>query len=213
MISKNLCFRLAVLVGGLFLSGAAPAADATTGERLFPHCATCHGARGEGGKGGEYPRIAGLPSAYIEKQLNAFKTRQRLNKPMLPIFKDWRFNKPVMAAVADYVSRLPEMPIDTPAYRVSADVLASFDSRQEFEELGAELFIGTCAQCHGDDGRGRADKASPPLVNQYPAYIKRQIADFASGRRAHEHAEKMFGELDKEEVESLLLYLSQQASL
>ena len=70
-----------------------------------------------------------------------------------------------------------------------------------------------CRNCHGlageggKDGRGRADKEAPPLVNQYPRYLLKQIRDFVNGRRQHEHANKMFGELYEEEVESLLVYL------
>ncbi len=36
-------------------------------------CATCHGAHGEGGGDGVFPRVAGLPAAYIETQLKAFR--------------------------------------------------------------------------------------------------------------------------------------------
>jgi cytochrome c553 len=196
--------------GGICLIAAvlpAAAADTGMGEQIYAHCQTCHGERGQGGKNGEYPRIAGLPQAYIEKQLNQFKTRKRMNKPMLPIFKNWRFNQEAMAAVAAYVHALPVDRSVIEAYVPAPEVLADFQSREEFEELGRELFQGTCDQCHGEDGRGRADKESPPLVDQYPAYLRKQIGDFAGGRREHESAAKMFGELYAEEVDSLLVYL------
>jgi cytochrome c553 len=188
----------------LLFGNAAIAAD-SVGESIYQHCKNCHGAAGEGGEAGKYPRIAGLPQAYIEKQLNDFKLRKRLNKPMLPIFKNWRFNQDAMAEVAAYLTALPAP--DVPPFEPSAKRLADFDSREEFEAIGQELFEGTCAQCHGDDGQGRADKESPPLVNQYPDYLIRQIGDFINGRREHEHAQKMFGELYEEEVESLMAYL------
>src|SRR4029450_1479152 len=52
-----------------------------TGERIVVQgigghvvaCATCHGTRGEGGAEGAYPRLAGLPAAYTETQLKAFR--------------------------------------------------------------------------------------------------------------------------------------------
>jgi cytochrome c553 len=183
-------------------------ADDAVGKSIYSHCKSCHGDQGIGGKGGKYPRIAGLPEAYVAKQLSDFKQRKRSNKPMLPIFSNWRFDQQAIEAVSVYVAQMPEADVNVLGYEPSSALLASFDSREEFEQLGLELFEGTCAQCHGDDGRGRADKDSPPLVNQYPEYIKRQIGDFANGRREHEHAAKMFGELDEEEVESLLVYLT-----
>jgi cytochrome c553 len=197
-----------VLLPLLFFAASA-LADTSLGENVYQHCSSCHGPDGAGGKGGEYPRIAGLPQAYIERQLENFKLRKRINKPMLPIFKNWRFNQEVMAAVAGYVNALPQPRI--PPFEPSAERLADFDSREEFDALGRELFEGTCAQCHGEDGRGRADKDSPPLVNQYPTYLKKQIGDFVGGRRQHEHAEKMFGELYEEEVDSLLVHLGRLA--
>jgi len=181
------------------------AAD-SVGESIYQHCKNCHGPAGEGGNAGEYPRIAALPKDYIVRQLNNFKLRKRVNKPMLPIFKNWRFNKDAMAEVASYLAALPE-PTGLPVFEPSPQRLADFDSREEFNELGRELFEDNCTQCHGDDGRGRADKEAPPLVNQYPNYLLKQISDFISGQRQHEHAKKMFGELYEEEVEALVAHL------
>lgn len=177
----------------------------SVGEQIYFHCKNCHGVTGEGGKDGKYPRIAGMPQDYVERQLNNFKLRKRINKPMVPIFKNWRFDDDAISLVAAYVHQLPE---STPApYEPSKELLADFDSREEFDELGRDIFEENCTQCHGDDGRGRADKEAPPLVNQYHSYIRKQINDFINGRREHEHAEKMFGELYEEEIDALLSHL------
>lgn len=196
-------FSTAVLASVALLTGDATADSG--GEGIYQHCKNCHGSAGEGGKDGEYPRIAALPEDYIERQINNFKLRKRINKPMVPTFKNWRFDEEAIAEVAAYVSAQPEPTI--PAFEPSAERLSEFESRQEFEELGSELFEITCSQCHGMDGRGRIDKEAPPLVNQYPNYIFKQIRDFVNGSREHEHAAKMFGELYEEEVESLLVHL------
>jgi len=180
-------------------------ADDLLGERVYQYCKSCHGAAGQGGEEGKYPRIAGLPQAYVERQLENFKLQKRANKPMVPVFKQQLFDEKAISGVAAYLAKLPE-PSMVP-FEPSAQLLADFDSREEFDELGQELFETACDQCHGDDGRGRADKDAPPLINHYPAYIRKQINDFAAGRREHEHATKMFGELYEEEVESLLVYL------
>ncbi len=199
----------AVLLAVPLFAGSGMAAD-SVGESIYQHCKTCHGPAGQGGEAGKYPRIAGLPQDYIQRQLNNFKLRKRINKPMLPIFKNWRFDKDAVAEVAAYVTAMPEP--TTPSFEPSAERLADFDTREEFDEMGRELFEETCSQCHGEDGRGRADKESPPLVNQYPDYLMKQIGDFINGRREHEHAKKMFGELYEEELESLLVHLGRLGS-
>ena len=57
--------------------------DLLTGRDINGVCAGCHGDDGQGGKNGEYPRIAGLPLAYIYKQVKLFQQNARPNLPML----------------------------------------------------------------------------------------------------------------------------------
>jgi len=182
-------------------------ADDETGKQIYSHCKTCHGAHGLGGEAGKYPRIAGMPKAYIERQLNNFKSRKRLNKPMIPLFRDWRFDQEAIAVVADYVTALPLRGLDIPAYEPAPEILDQFDSPAQLLEVGEDIFQD-CVQCHGEDGQGKPDKEGPPLVNQYPAYIRKQIGDFARGQRSHENSEPLFAELEADEVEALVAYLS-----
>jgi cytochrome c553 len=160
-----------------------------------------------GGRDGEYPRIAGLPKAYIERQLSSFKSRKRLNKPMIPIFENWLFDQAAISELVDHVSAMAVDRTSIPDYAPADEILAQFDSLEQFNEVGEELFQD-CVQCHGEDARGKADKESPPLVQQYPNYLRKQIGDFAAGSRSHEHAESMFGELAADEVEALIGYIS-----
>jgi cytochrome c553 len=184
-----------------------PLADVSIGQQIYQHCKSCHGEQGLGGEDGKYPRIARLPQWYIEKQLSDFKQGKRLNKPMLPVFKNWRFNQDAIAAVASYITQLPLEQLDIPAYQADAEILAQFYSREEMLEVGADIFQD-CVQCHGEDAGGIADKQSPPLVDQYPAYLRKQIGDFATGRRTHENSESLFGELAPDEVEALLAFVA-----
>ena len=208
MRSRSLLLAAILGVGPLSYTDASWA-DRERGAALYQHCKSCHGPRGQGGENGKYPRIAGLPQPYLERQLGNFKTRKRVNKPMIPIFKDWRFDADAIGTIAAYVAAMPGEGLDIPRFEPSADALAQFDTPEEFAALGEEIFRDNCAQCHGEDGRGRADKESPPLVQQYPAYIAKQIGDFSAGQREHEHATKMFGEMYPEEREAVLAYLQQ----
>jgi cytochrome c553 len=185
-------------------------ADVSVGKQIYQHCKNCHGPEGLGGEGGKYPRIAGLPQPYLEKQLSDFKHRKRLNKPMVPVFKNWRFNQDAIASVAKYVNRLSLNELNIPAYQSAPEILAQFDSPDHMVEVGEDLFQD-CVQCHGEDAKGREDKKSPPLVQQYPNYLRKQIGDFAAGRRTHENSESLFTELEADEVEALLAYITSLA--
>ena len=195
----------AAIFCALLLSDAI--AEVSMGEQIYQHCKVCHGPRGLGGQEGKYPRIAGLPQTYVEKQLSDFKSRKRLNKPMIPVFKNWRFNQEAMAAIAAYINQLPLDELDIPAYEPQAEILAQFESREEMVEVGEGIFED-CIQCHGEQATGKADKKSPPLIDQYPAYLRKQLGDFAGGRRSHENSETLFGELAPDEVEALIAYLA-----
>ena len=53
--------------------------DMDNGEEINELCAGCHGVYGEGGKQGEYPRIAGQPYQFLVDQLVLFRERKRPN--------------------------------------------------------------------------------------------------------------------------------------
>jgi cytochrome c553 len=57
--------------------------DPLTGKDINGVCAGCHGDVGQGGKEGQYPRIAGLPVTYIYRQVKLFQQNTRPNLPML----------------------------------------------------------------------------------------------------------------------------------
>ena len=165
-------------------------AEQVTGEAVYKYCEACHGKRGAGGKDGKYPRIAGLPQAYVDKQLHAFKSQQRVNKPMIPIFKHHRFDAEVISAVSAHVAGMPPPRLSLWPYEADPDALAAFASRADYAAVGAEAYASNCAACHGPDGTGDADAGAPPLTDQYPAYLRKQIADFADGRRSHADSER-----------------------
>ena len=48
-------------------------------------CAGCHGMAGEGRPEAGYPRLRGQPSAYLERQLEAYADGRRPNAIMTPI--------------------------------------------------------------------------------------------------------------------------------
>ena len=172
---------VALLAAPLF---AAAADDAeVTGEQIYAYCVDCHGKRGEGGSDGTYPRIAGLPQPYVDRQLHAFKSQTRLNKPMVPIFKHQQFDDEIIDLVAAHVADFSPPRLSLWPYQPTPEALAAFDDKAAFESAGAELYTQSCAGCHGPDAAGDDSGKVPPLVAQYPAYLKKQIGDFARGER------------------------------
>jgi len=174
----------AAIVAGLSFNGDIRAEE-VTGEAVYKYCESCHGKRGAGGEHGKYPRIAGLPQAYVDKQLHAFKSQQRVNKPMIPIFKHHRFDAEVISAVSAHIADMPPPGLSLWPYEADPEALAAFSSRADYATAGAAAYADKCAVCHGDHGGGVADTGAPPLIDQYPAYLRKQIADFAQGRRRH----------------------------
>jgi cytochrome c553 len=47
---------------------------------------------------------------------------------------------------------------------------------------GEQLFV-RCASCHGDDGAGVIDEATPRIAGQHYRVLVRQIVDFRNGKR------------------------------
>lgn len=174
---------LAAETGAAGPTGATGTAEeAVTGDAVYKHCVACHGPRGVGGEGGKYPRIAGLPVDYVARQLHDFRQRSRINKPMIPIFRHQRFNDQVIDIVAAHIAAMPVPALGLWPYQPAPETLTTFPSMAAFADTGATRYAKTCAGCHGADGAGGD---GPPLIDQYPAYLMKQVQDFATNQRRH----------------------------
>lgn len=193
------CLALS-LVCSLSLAAAAPAQDDRAAALFGKECSACHGPAAHGGHNGEYPRLAGLPAAYIVTQLESFRDRKRQNKPMIPVFKGGRLTRDDIEALAGYLSRRAA---PTPS-EVGVPETVAGDLK-----LGETLYGRDCAECHGTDGRGKPDTGNPPVTAQWPAYLTKQMIDFGRGRRIHENAEALFAQAEPSELNALLAYMLQ----
>jgi cytochrome c553 len=178
-------------------------ADAAAGAAAFQkECAGCHGLDAHGGKDGEYPRLAGLPPGYLVLQIKDFRDRKRANKPMLPIFKAGRLSTD---QIADLAAHLSALPVPEPG---QVGVPPTNDGSGDLA-LGEELYVRDCALCHGLAGEGKPGTDNPPLRAQWPAYLKRQVADFRGERRGHEYREALFQETEPDELAAILAWAMQ----
>jgi|SRR5579859_323216 len=162
------------------LAGCAAAAPTAPGSGDFEVCQSCHGIRGEGIQALQAPRIAGLDTAYVARQLTDFRQDRRgaagdgtPGAQMGTIAKNMA-DEASMARVAVYVASLP----DVPAPATVAGNTAT----------GRALFAG-CLPCHGVNGEGGASAGAPRVAGMSDWYLLRQLEDFRAGRRGGDGAE------------------------
>jgi len=188
--------------------------DKYNAEDINMICAACHGENGQGGKEGVYPRIAGLPYEYMVEQLKMFRTRERVNIPMIPFTEERELPDEDIHDISAYFAKvelgrhMPEMAEDTDAYiRLKEAAKVVQIARHEGDvEKGKSLYRAECKLCHGKTGYGKGSK--PQLAGQYTRYLKKQIKEVLEGKRKHEDGEILFGELSKEDIDNLMAFLS-----
>jgi cytochrome c553 len=179
-------------IAGLLLAGhvfaAAPDGAAIArqgnGHGAAP-CLACHGADGGGQAAAGFPRLAGLPAAYLRKQLDDFAAGTRSNATMQPVAS--ALSEDERAAVAAYYAGLPvptqppATPLD-PAQQTLGEALAT---RGRWSQG-----LPACAQCHGPDGVGVGEHF-PPLRGQSATYLANQLHAWQQGARHNDPLELM----------------------
>ena len=165
-------------------------------------CARCHAFDGAADGSGAFPKLSGLPSYYLAKELRDFASRKRDDAIMSAIAS--RMTAEDIADVSAYYSGVQGTATPPPA--AQSDLLA----------LGARLAtvgddekrIQACEGCHGPHGRGEAP-AIPPLAGQYAHYIQFQMRMWQKGYRKNDANRQMANiaaKLGPKEVEALGLY-------
>ena len=103
MLNKKSIFAavfILMLMTGAVQAGGDPAAGAT----LAVDCADCHGEDGKGDD--DFPRLVGLPEAYLVAQLKAFKSGERVDEDeMMPMYAE-DLSEQDMADLAAYYASL-----------------------------------------------------------------------------------------------------------
>jgi len=180
----------ALTLGAASARAAAP--EQESAKEIYGPCAACHGELGQGGKRGEYPRIAGQRAAYIEYTLKKFRARERINIPMFPYTQERELSNADIKAVAAYLASI-ELPTKIPDFKPTDDALTRLKAMEKVMIIpklegdlanGKRLYQEECAYCHGVDGRGKT--RFPMLVGQYTNYLQKQINAFVKGERPHD---------------------------
>ena len=201
-----------MLAGACALLLAMPA-QAADGQKVYRQgganpaamaCTTCHGADGLGMEAGGFPRLAGLASGYVVKQLQDMREGSRTSPIMQPMAA--ALTDEEILAVAEAVAAMPAPSVS----RVNRSAIA--------EEAGAKLAlrgawernIPECVACHGPGGVGVGD-AFPPLSGQPAGYLAGQLNAWKQGARKNDPNDLMghiARALSDEEIEAVSRYFA-----
>ncbi len=196
--------------------------DPDNGEEINETCAGCHGEYGQGGKDGEYPRLAGMPAEFLAKQLHLFRDRKRPNMAMIEYVDDRQMPDEDIQDIAHYLesielkTKLPPADENDPNFDAYARLLESKKLMQIPRakgdiDKGKKIFRRECASCHGRKGEGDRKKAVPMLAGQYTSYLWRQVEKLRKKIRIHdpdEPEEELLSEFSDEELGDIFAYLS-----
>lgn len=196
-------------------------ADLEIGEEINETCAGCHGEYAEGGKGGEYPRLAGMPAKYIQTQLHLFRDRIRPNMPMLEYLDKGQLPDQEIVDVAGYISSIKLTTKLPPLVKgASFNAYKRMQLTKKFLNIakhtgnvkaGKKLYKTECRACHGNNGQGKESKNAPMLSGQYTKYLLRQVKLFIDKKRIHdfdEPDEELLADFSEQEINDIFTYLS-----
>ncbi|WP_350612824.1 c-type cytochrome [Pseudomonas sp. HY7a-MNA-CIBAN-0227] len=201
-----------VLMGSalLLMLGSAHALE---GKKVFAEggvqpgaaaCMACHGADGLGLAAAGFPRLAGLPAAYLRKQLDDFRSGARSSPVMQSLAK--ALTEEEIAAVTQTLAAMP-----TPAVATAHRSATPGSPAEKLALQGAwDRQIPACVSCHGPSGVG-VGEAFPPLAGQSAAYLAGQLNAWQSGAR-HNDPNDLMGHIAKsltaEEVQGVATYFA-----
>jgi cytochrome c553 len=207
---------LFVLLFLLGLSSTGQAQNLERGKEINATCAGCHGEFGQGGKRGEYPRIAGQREAHIKDQLRAFRARTRLNLPMFPYTQERELSEADIEDVSAYLASV-ELPTLWPVFKDDDDALTRLTAVEKVMIIprspgnldnGQKIYQKECVTCHARDGMGRGK--FPRLVGQYTSYLRKQMDAFLKGERVHDEVEMVgiLNQYKEQDLNDVLAYLT-----
>lgn len=197
-------------------------ADLDIGGEINEVCAGCHGEFGQGGSEGEYPRLAGLPAAFIAQQLVLFRDRSRQNLAMVEYIDHRQMPDADIANISVYLAGI-ELPSKLPPTDESAPGFDAYqrllDSKRVVQipetegdsERGGKLYRRECRSCHGADGRGDDNDAVPMLAGQYTSYLWRQVDKYIDGRRIHDREsedEELLAAFDGDQIQDIFAFVA-----
>jgi cytochrome c553 len=145
--------------------------DLENGMDVYEVCAACHLTEGWGTEEGTFPQLAGQHRNVLIKQLADIRALNRDNPTMYPFaLPESIGDAQALADVTAYIETLPMNPENGVG---PGDKL----------EHGKKLYDDNCVECHGESGRGDAEKFYPRIEGQHYKYMLRQFEWIRDGKR------------------------------
>jgi cytochrome c553 len=180
--------RMRAIVVFVFLCAWLPAItraqpNPEAGRRSYEVCAGCHGFLAEGNELVNAPRLAGLPSWYLERQMHDFVTGARgvagdEHGQRMAVMARAALGERELQDLLAYLVTLPGRPIER---TLDGDAAS-----------GATRYA-ICAACHGQKAEGDEALGAPALANLDDWYLVRQLELYAAGLRGY-RADDTFGQ-------------------
>ncbi len=185
------------ICGLILLLSACDSRDSTTGnasadltgiehpalQRWLSSCASCHGRDGRGNEAQAAPKLTGLPSWYLGRQLQHFQSGVRGAHPDDSEGQRMAASLAGMSPseleqIAELVTLLPDQaPQPTLSGRLAR---------------GKDYHTNLCSACHGSRGQGNSALQAPSLVALNDWYLVAQYEKFRDGRRGT-HPDDRYG--------------------
>ena len=189
----------------------AQSGDPGKGKEAAVVCQACHMENGGGKDNGDiesWPRLAGLPAAYLAKQMRDFRNGNRQAPSMAP-FANMLTDEQI-ANVSAYYASLP--PPDSDITGADAATLAHGEKLAMRGDW--DRYLPPCMSCHGPGNRGAGD-IFPPLAGQHAGYLRKQLQQWQQDQRQNDVNQLMTAiakRLTPEDIEAVSLWLAAQTA-
>lgn len=198
----GLCLALLVSASLGAASAVAQEGSVEAGRTKAVTCAACHGVDGNSVTP-DWPMLAGQHSAYIVRQLKAFKNGERTDVTMKP-FADMLTDQDMLDVAAYFAAQKP-----TPK---GADPSLVGLGQQIYRGGVPDRGVAACIACHGPEGNGNPLAAYPRVGGQHASYVTKQLNAYRTGdRRSDVDLNQMMrnvaGQLFEDEIRALASYL------
>jgi cytochrome c oxidase subunit 2 len=144
---------------------------------------TCHGSYGQGSEVVGGPKLTGMESWYLKRQLRGFRSGFRgIEKDYIPAFE--------MRATA---ATLSDEEIDQVVADISQWQDVPVTPTLEGNVATGESLYAPCAACHGAKAEGNEALGAPALAGRSDWYLMNQLERFSTGPRGM-HTEDVAGQ-------------------
>lgn len=200
----------ALLIGLAATPLWAQVGNSAKGQESVMLCVACHLENGGGKDNGEavesWPRLAGLPEAYLTKQLHDIKNGTRQAPTMLAFAN--MLTDEQMADLSAYYAQLP--PPDMPPPEATPEILAHGEKlalRGDWDR-----YLPPCMSCHGPNNQG-AGNIFPGIAGQHAPYLRKQLELWQQDERKNDVNQLMTviaKRLTAEDIQAVTLWLARQ---